>query len=59
MILNSLEQWKTLQWDRWPEDERQYIPGVIKWLEEEKWHEEVMPYYQKKPKQEKKKKGLF
>lgn len=49
-LLFSLNQWKSKQWDRWPEDEKKYIPGVVKWLESEKWSETVTEYVGKKKK---------
>lgn len=49
-LLFSLNQWKSKQWDRWPEDEKKFIPGVVKWLETEKWNETVTEYVGKKKK---------
>ena len=49
-LLFSLNQWKSKQWDRWPEDEKKFIPGVVKWLESEKWNETVTEYVGKKKK---------
>lgn len=51
-LLDALQRWKDLQWDRWPDDEKQFIPGPVKWLTECRWQQTVTEY---RPREKKKK----
>ena len=51
-LLDALQRWKDLQWDRWPDGEKRFIPGPVKWLTECRWQQTVTEY---RPREKKKK----